>query len=227
MTDSAQRPSTAATEPVAYMNSKGNVMSAAEYHRHQTTPDWKWVIRDHWTPVTPLYAGSAPTSAPATGATPLPQNGKPMEMVAASRYVLQRIHNALLSGKFYEDYDEAAKMTGWVRSMANGAPLSHTTLATGATPSADAVTIARVLSEDHDPIGQNEVFILANEILRLARSSLDSPAFTVTAQEKAGDTVSPLESAGNRTSEMSASEATRTEQMGSVDGGGASSANGS
>ena len=46
-----------------------------------------------------------------------------------------------------------------------------------------------------------------------AQSLLDSPAFTVTAQEKAGDTVSPLESAGNRTSEMSASQATRTEQM--------------
>jgi hypothetical protein len=61
--------------------------------------------------------------APSTIA-PMPQDGKPMEMVAASRYMLQRIHNALLSGEFYQDYDEASKMTGWVRSMAEGTTLS-------------------------------------------------------------------------------------------------------
>ena len=167
-TDSAQRPSTAATEPVAYMNSKGNVMSAAEYHRHQTTPDWKWVIRDHWTPVTPLYAGSAPTSAPATGAT--------------------RVLSSAEQGAFRD----ALKRS--------------TTSVTGATPSSH-------LEPDH--IGR-EANARQHAVNAATGRAIDSPAFTVTAQEKAGDTVSPLESAGNRTSEMSASEATRTEQMSST-----------
>jgi hypothetical protein len=41
------------------------------------------------------------------------------EYVVASRYQLQRIYHALLDGKFYEDYDAATKMTGWLRGMLN------------------------------------------------------------------------------------------------------------
>lgn len=45
-------------------------------------------------------------------------------------------------------------------------------------PDEDAVAIARVLVEQHDPIGQNEVFILAREILRLSIAPSSTAAAT-------------------------------------------------